>query len=232
MSFPSGTSSSKEKIHSEWATNTMEALLPIWKRESGEYPLPYRATATTKPITPTAAPPGLSPNAHCIEHYPSQSLSMSEKSNSTSITMVGSEDAAMTYATTGDASSSSSPPPVGKHGWRFYSAFGSLCIISLVCALDMTSLSVALPVGFEKHELAEASPPLRLRWLMRASDTDHSQGPRRHRHRSLLVRHFLPPHLHRLSAELRVLLPYLRPETHGLARLDLLHRRRHCLGTS
>ena len=31
-------------------------------------------------------------------------------------------------------------------GWRFLAAFGSLCIITLMAALDATSLSVALPV--------------------------------------------------------------------------------------
>ena len=31
-------------------------------------------------------------------------------------------------------------------GWRFYTSFTSLCIITLAVALDATSLSVALPV--------------------------------------------------------------------------------------
>ena len=33
-------------------------------------------------------------------------------------------------------------------GWLFYTAFISLCIITLAVALDATSLSVALPVNF------------------------------------------------------------------------------------
>jgi len=33
-------------------------------------------------------------------------------------------------------------------GWRFLAAFGSLCIITLMAALDATSISVALPVSF------------------------------------------------------------------------------------
>jgi hypothetical protein len=33
-----------------------------------------------------------------------------------------------------------------KPGWRFLAAFGSLCIITLMAALDATSISVALPV--------------------------------------------------------------------------------------
>lgn len=32
-------------------------------------------------------------------------------------------------------------------GWRLYLAFGSLCVLTLVSALDATSLSVALPVS-------------------------------------------------------------------------------------
>lgn len=33
-----------------------------------------------------------------------------------------------------------------KPGWRFFAAFGCLCIINLACALEATILSVALPV--------------------------------------------------------------------------------------
>lgn len=40
----------------------------------------------------------------------------------------------------------SSPPDNFKPGWRFYTSFISLCIITLAVALDATSLSVALPV--------------------------------------------------------------------------------------
>ncbi len=41
---------------------------------------------------------------------------------------------------------SSSPPDSFNPGWRFYTSFISLCIITLAVALDATSLSVALPV--------------------------------------------------------------------------------------
>lgn len=37
-------------------------------------------------------------------------------------------------------------PEKFQPGWRFLAAFGSLCIITLMAALDATSLSVALPV--------------------------------------------------------------------------------------
>jgi hypothetical protein len=40
----------------------------------------------------------------------------------------------------------SSVPEKFQPGWRFLAAFGSLCIITLMAALDATSLSVALPV--------------------------------------------------------------------------------------
>ena len=41
---------------------------------------------------------------------------------------------------------SSSPPDGFDPGWRFYTSFTSLCIITLAVAMDATSLSVALPV--------------------------------------------------------------------------------------
>jgi hypothetical protein len=37
-------------------------------------------------------------------------------------------------------------PEKFQPGWRFIAAFGSLCIITLMAALDATSISVALPV--------------------------------------------------------------------------------------
>jgi len=37
-------------------------------------------------------------------------------------------------------------PEKFKPGWRFLAAFGSLCIITLMAALDATSISVAIPV--------------------------------------------------------------------------------------
>jgi hypothetical protein len=43
--------------------------------------------------------------------------------------------------------SSSPTPEKFQPGWRFIAAFLSLCIITLMAALDATSLSVALPVS-------------------------------------------------------------------------------------
>ncbi|KAL6712086.1 hypothetical protein ACN47E_003129 [Coniothyrium glycines] len=45
--------------------------------------------------------------------------------------------------------SESSTPKKFQPGWRFIAAFGSLCIITLMAALDATSLSVALPIMAE-----------------------------------------------------------------------------------
>lgn len=39
-------------------------------------------------------------------------------------------------------------------GWRFTAAFGSLCFISLMAALDATSISVALPVSLLRTQSA------------------------------------------------------------------------------
>jgi hypothetical protein len=33
-----------------------------------------------------------------------------------------------------------------KRGWRFYGTFASLAVLNLICAIDATILSVALPV--------------------------------------------------------------------------------------
>ena len=42
--------------------------------------------------------------------------------------------------------STSPTPEKFQPGWRFIAAFLSLCIITLMAALDATSISVALPV--------------------------------------------------------------------------------------
>ena len=41
---------------------------------------------------------------------------------------------------------SSSPANEFDPGWRFYTSFTSLCIVTLAVALDATSLSVAFPI--------------------------------------------------------------------------------------
>lgn len=39
-----------------------------------------------------------------------------------------------------------------KRGWRFHGTFGTLALINLICAIDATILSVALPVrDYLKH---------------------------------------------------------------------------------
>ena len=34
-----------------------------------------------------------------------------------------------------------------KRNWRFYGTFGTLALLNLICAIDATILSVALPVS-------------------------------------------------------------------------------------
>ncbi|KAG9381778.1 ProP Permease major facilitator superfamily [Pyrenophora tritici-repentis] len=64
-------------------------------------------------------------------------------------TMVDSKPEAPQSWPLGDATAENvkAPSPEKfKPGWRFLAAFGSLCIITLMAALDATSISVALPV--------------------------------------------------------------------------------------
>jgi len=46
-----------------------------------------------------------------------------------------------------DPESSPESPGDQGPGWRFKAAFGCLCLVNLVCALDATSMAVAIPVG-------------------------------------------------------------------------------------
>jgi hypothetical protein len=46
-----------------------------------------------------------------------------------------------------DANSSDSVPPAFNPGWRFYAAFSSVSAITLMVALDASSLGNALPVS-------------------------------------------------------------------------------------
>jgi hypothetical protein len=62
----------------------------------------------------------------------------------------GSESRTTQLMTEGDAliDMASLPPEEFYPGLLFYTAFISLCIITLAVALDATSLSVALPVNY------------------------------------------------------------------------------------
>lgn len=42
-----------------------------------------------------------------------------------------------------------SPASTPKRGWRFYGAFGTLCLVTFVIALDSTIICVALPVSWD-----------------------------------------------------------------------------------
>jgi hypothetical protein len=48
-------------------------------------------------------------------------------------------------------------PEKFQPGWRFIAAFGSLCIITLMAALDATSISVALPVRQKSYAPCKSS---------------------------------------------------------------------------
>jgi hypothetical protein len=45
-----------------------------------------------------------------------------------------------------EGSESLQAPQDSGPGWRFRAAFGCLCLVNLVCALDATSMAVAIPV--------------------------------------------------------------------------------------
>lgn len=66
-----------------------------------------------------------------------------------------------------DPSSSSGPPSIHikatedipastTRGWRFYGAFGTLCLVTFIIALDSTIICVALPVS-SKHTVLPAT---------------------------------------------------------------------------
>jgi hypothetical protein len=63
-----------------------------------------------------------------------------------------------TESAIGNDSSSSGPSPLqlkelnelpasSTRGWRFYGAFGTLCLVTFIIALDSTIICVALPVS-------------------------------------------------------------------------------------
>jgi hypothetical protein len=92
-----------------------------------------------------------------------------------------------------------------KPGHRFYLAFGTLSILTLMVALDGTSISVALPVRLE--DLPRVGYVLIF--------TDHFGEASRRCHPSLLGRNQLPALLHGLPAKFRFLLSHLRPQADG-----------------
>jgi len=126
---------------SAWGTAVLKALTSISSRDSAEIRQAYHVT--TPPVEDCSR----------SGHYQFQKAStsdMTRKSSTTTTTVVELGEMANTQSTMGACS----PPPkeTNKPGWRFYAAFGCLCIINLVCALDATSLSVALPVCLEKSK--------------------------------------------------------------------------------
>lgn len=94
-----------------------------------------------------------------------------------------------------------------KPSVRLYLAFCTLAVITMMVALDGTSISVALPVAISEPGILEG-------WMLMSGCAGHIQQAAWNCHRGLLGRDLLSPLLHHLPTELRQFLPHLRPETH------------------
>ena len=58
------------------------------------------------------------------------------------------------------------PPALPSRGWRFYGAFGTLCLCTFIIALDSTIICVALPVSFLGPGPDPYSPPYIKLWVV------------------------------------------------------------------
>ena len=103
-----------------------------------------------------------------------------------------------------------------------YVAFLTLCVITLMVALDGTSLSVALPVSSQKIVISYSCN----RSLITFSD--HRQATQRHCNRSLLGRNLLSAHVNHIPAKLCVVFAHIWPEAYNPSRTCLLLGRRYC----
>lgn len=98
----------------------------------------------------THLPPGISASEEYTSQYgriPSPERSLIENEESTSTLSpspgVSSPDSASIDLEKSDMQTEADSK---KRGWRFYGSFACLAILNLVCAIDATILSVALPV--------------------------------------------------------------------------------------
>jgi len=97
-------------------------------------------------------------------------------------------------------------PATFKPSPRLYIAFGTLALITLMVALDGTSLIVALPVScFMLSCMIE----------MLIGSLYYSTEAQRNSNRSFLVWHFILPYIHNLPTESRLLFPQFRSQTYG-----------------
>lgn len=102
-------------------------------------------------------------------------------------------------------------PKTDGPGWRFHAAFACLCLVNLVCALDATSLAVAIPVRRENTAHS-----------FRTNCSDRCRKTQRKCHRSKLVGNELFADSHCLPAYFRWLVP--RWQTH---QTNLLNSTKH-----
>lgn len=103
---------------------------------------------------------------------------------------------------------------VVKRGWRFYGTFACLALLNLICAIDATILSVALPVS--------SSVPLRSDLL--TTTEDNCFGFKRHdSNPGVLVRNFVSLNVHRLPAFVGILFSHHRTEICSAHCLAVIH---------
>jgi hypothetical protein len=107
-----------------------------------------------------------------------------------------------------------------KRGWRFNGTFACLAILNLICSIDATILSVALPVRYS----------LSL-YTITLIFVDNCHRPKRNdSSTSFLVRDILPPLLNRLSANMGFILAYHRPQVSSpLCTITFYHWYNPCL---
>ena len=70
-----------------------------------------------------------------------------------------------------------------KRNWRFYGTFGTLALLNLICAIDATILSVALPV----RDYSKVLGP-----ILTTRQDDSYRSKRYHCYSSFLGRDFFP----------------------------------------
>lgn len=108
-------------------------------------------------------------------------------------------------------------PPEFKPTTRLYVAFLTLAVITLMVALDGTSLSVALPVSCPARIFVGANSR-----ADQHCNADRRTEAQRKRHRSLLVRHVVLVVLDHFPTQLRFLLSHLRSKAYDPDRSGLL----------
>ncbi len=104
-------------------------------------------------------------------------------------------------------------------GWRLLAAFTSFAIVNLACAIDATSVSVALPVISSLQ-----TPPFSFLTNQKA---DYLRCTSWHSDTSIMDRNCFPSGYHSLATYLHCLLTRLRPSTYPPHRPYIIHYRSH-----